>query len=606
MSWCLKTPPRAISHQAAASGLQLGNAVDLDGTSSFQIVGGLDVGGTVLPSPWAVELWFQFQADQASRYLLNMGRGGYYNSPAVIYGYFGPLMEVFGNGRSSTNGVAVTDRNWHHLMVVNYNTAPGSTDPGTNVNRIDFILDNVQYKNVGGGFNQPVDFGDWLMFGAATADNTGGLIGRLDELAIYNLNSLATQAEVESKTIAMAAAHYAAAFGSTTVGTITIIQNPLSAEGQLGGTATFTVAATVTGTSDPLRYQWQKNGVNIIGATNATYTLPTVTLYDLGTNAFLARVSAGAAFKFSNPANLTVAIPAPGAATAYSTAVKQDKPFLYWDFDEMIGPAVQQMPVTLVPVTTENDLVPVGAGRVSHADIGSGLTKLGRAADCDGTTYFQVDAMRSGKSSLSGAWAVEFWLQAQGDNSSDRQDYLLNFGPSGGDNSPAFIYDFKPDQLEIFAGPRTDGGPTFNDNNWHHVLWVFYGDGTVGVTNRVDAFLDGTKVGNVRNTFTKPINVSSRLLVGAALPGGVNGFEGRIDEVAIYDLSNLADEATISTKVTNMVATHRSAASSTGSSTYASVVLADAPLLYWNFDEADGNALQKAPDQRAAPERDGQ
>ncbi len=584
-----------ISHQAAGSGLQLGNAVDLDGNSSFQIVGGLDVGGAVLPSPWAVELWFQFQADQANRYLLNMGRGGYYNSPAVIYGYFGPLLEVFGNGRSSTNGVAVTDRNWHHLMVVNYNTAPGSTDPGTNINRIDFILDNVQFKNVGGGFNQPVDFGDWLMFGAATAANAGGMIGRLDELAIYSLNSLATQTEVEAKALSMAAAHYAAAFGSTTVGTITISENPSDANGALGGAATFTVAATVTGTSDPLIYQWQKNGVNISGATNTTYTIPSITLYELGTNAFRARVAAGAAFKFSNPATLTVPIPPPGAATAYSTAVKQDRPFLYWDFDEMIGAAVQQMPVTLLPVTTENDLVPVGAGRVSHAEIGSGLTKLGRAADCDGATYFQVDAMRSGKGSLTGAWAVEFWLQAQGDNSTERQDYILNFGPGGGDNSPAFIYDFKPDQLEMFAGSRTDGGPTFNDENWHHVLWVFYGDGNVGVTNRVDAFLDGTKVGNIRNTFTKPINLSSRLLVGAALPGGVNGFQGRIDEVAIYDLSSLADEATISTKVTNMVVTHRTAATSSGGPAYANVVLGDNPVLYWNFDEADGNALQKAP-----------
>ena len=380
-----------------------------------------------------------------------------------------------------------------------------------------------------------------------------------------------------------------------TLGTITITRNPADAEGQLGGTATFTVAATLTGTSDPLTYQWQRNGVNISGATSASYTVPTISLCDLGTNAYRARVSAGAAFKFSNPANLTVAVPAPGAATLYSTTVKQDQPFLYWDFDEMIGPAVQRMPVTLIPVTTENDLVPVGAGRVSHAEIGSGLTKLGQAAGCDGSTYFQVDAMRSGKASLNGAWAVEFWLQAQGDNGTGRADYLLNFGPSGGDNSPAFIYDFKPDQLEIYAGPRTDGGPTFNDNNWHHVLWVFYGDGKVGVTNRVDAFFDGTKFGNIRNTFTKPINLSGRLLVGAALPGGVNGFEGRLDELAIYDLSDLADEATVSTKVTNLVATHRSAAATSGGPDYASVVLADTPLLYWNFDEAEGHALQKAP-----------
>ena len=591
-----------ISHQDAASGLQLGNAVDLDGTSSFQIVGGLDVGGTVFPSPWVVELWFQFQADQANRYLLNMGRGGYYNSPAVIYGYFGPLLEVFGNGRSSTNGVPASDRNWHHLLVVNYNTAPGSADPGANVNRIDFILDNVQYKNVGGGFNQPVDFGDWLMFGAATAANAGGMIGRLDELAIYNLNALTTEEAVEAKALAMAAAHYAAAFGSSTVGTITVTQHPTDAAGAVGGTATFSVAVTVTGTSDPLTYQWQRDGVNINGATGATYTIPNLSLYDVGTHAYRVRVSAGAAFKFSNPANLTVAEPAPGPVTPYAMAVQGDQPFLYWGFDEMTGPAVQQMPLALVPVTTDNDLVPIGAARANHEEIGSGLSKLGRAAEFDGTTFFQVDTLRSGKGSLNGAWAVEFWLQALGDNSTDRADYLLNFGPSGGDNSPAFIYDFKPDQLEVYAaGPRTDGGPTFNDGNWHHVVWVFYGDGTVGVANRVEVFLDGTQSGNIRNTFTKAINLSSRLLVGAALPEGQNGFEGRLDEVAIYDLSGLADEAAVAAKVTSLVETHRSAATSSGGPSYASVVLTDAPHLYWNFDEAEGHALQQAPIQLAAP-----
>ncbi len=590
-----------ISHQAAASGLQLGNAIDLDGLSSFQIVGGLDVGGAGFVGPWAVELWFQFQADQANRYLLNMGRGGYYNSPALIYGYFGPLLEVFGNGRSGTHGVAVADRNWHHLIVVNYNTAPGAVDPGANVNRIDFILDNVQYKNVGGGFNQPVDFGDWLMFGTATRDHSGGMIGRLDELAIYKLHGFATEEAVEAKALAMAASHYAAAFGSSSVGTITITQHPADAAGDVGGAATFSVAATVTGTSDPLTYQWQRNGVNLDGATGPTYTIPSLSLYDVGTHTYRVRVSAGAAFKFSNPATLTVAEPAPGPATPYSMAVKQDQPLLYWGFDEMTGPAVQQMPVGVVPVTTENDLIPMGAWRVSHEEIGSGLPRLGRTAEFDGNTFFQVDTLRSGQPSLPGPWAVEFWMQALGDNSGERQDYLLNFGPGGGDNSPAFIYDYKPDQLEIFAGSRTDGGPTFNDSQWHHVLWVFYGDGSVGVANKVEVFFDGTRSGNVRNTFTKPLSLSSRLLVGAALTAGQNGFEGRIDEVAIYDLSGLADEAAVSAKVAGLAESHRTAAMTSSGPTYASVVLADGPLLYWNFDEADGHALQQAPIQLPAP-----
>ena len=47
-----------------------------------------------------------------------------------------------------------------------------------------------------------------------------------------------------------------------------------------GQTATFTVEAT--GTS-PFRYQWKKNGTNIDGATNSSYTTPDTLLIDNGT-----------------------------------------------------------------------------------------------------------------------------------------------------------------------------------------------------------------------------------------------------------------------------------------------------------------------------------
>ena len=47
----------------------------------------------------------------------------------------------------------------------------------------------------------------------------------------------------------------------------------------IGGTARFTVAAVGVA---PLRYQWQRNGVNIAGATTASYLTPSVVLTDSG------------------------------------------------------------------------------------------------------------------------------------------------------------------------------------------------------------------------------------------------------------------------------------------------------------------------------------
>ena len=45
-----------------------------------------------------------------------------------------------------------------------------------------------------------------------------------------------------------------------------------------GAKATFTVTATGSG----LAYQWRKDGVNIAGATNATYTINNITATDAG------------------------------------------------------------------------------------------------------------------------------------------------------------------------------------------------------------------------------------------------------------------------------------------------------------------------------------
>jgi hypothetical protein len=67
-------------------------------------------------------------------------------------------------------------------------------------------------------------------------------------------------------------------------------------------TATFSVTAAG---SYPLSYQWQKNGVNIPGATSATYTTPGTTAADNG-SVFTVQVSNSVGSVMSNPATLTV------------------------------------------------------------------------------------------------------------------------------------------------------------------------------------------------------------------------------------------------------------------------------------------------------------
>ncbi|PJJ53073.1 PQQ-dependent sugar dehydrogenase [Hymenobacter chitinivorans] len=88
-----------------------------------------------------------------------------------------------------------------------------------------------------------------------------------------------------------------------------------------GQPASFTVTATGTA---PLSYQWQKNGVNITGATSATYTIASVAAADAGQYRAVVTNAVGSAT--SNAATLTVTAPntaptaqilTPAAGTTY-------------------------------------------------------------------------------------------------------------------------------------------------------------------------------------------------------------------------------------------------------------------------------------------------
>ena len=69
-----------------------------------------------------------------------------------------------------------------------------------------------------------------------------------------------------------------------------------------GQTATFTVVASG---SAPMGYQWRKGGVNIAGATAASYTTAATVLGDNGTTFDVAVSNAGGGVT-SNTATLTV------------------------------------------------------------------------------------------------------------------------------------------------------------------------------------------------------------------------------------------------------------------------------------------------------------
>ncbi len=82
----------------------------------------------------------------------------------------------------------------------------------------------------------------------------------------------------------------------------TINTQPASQSVIAGQTATFTVAATGSGT---LFYQWKKNGTVISGATAASYTTPATVTGDTGST-FTVTINSSVGSKTSNAATLTV------------------------------------------------------------------------------------------------------------------------------------------------------------------------------------------------------------------------------------------------------------------------------------------------------------
>jgi len=108
-----------------------------------------------------------------------------------------------------------------------------------------------------------------------------------------------------------------------------------------GQTATFTVIATGT---PPLAYQWQKNSVNITGATAASYTTPVTTTADSGST-FAAAVSNTAGTVTSSAATLTVtltpAYPVKVGPTGRYLVDQNNNPFM------IVGDSPQSMLVNL-------------------------------------------------------------------------------------------------------------------------------------------------------------------------------------------------------------------------------------------------------------------
>ncbi|MCL5096107.1 MAG: hypothetical protein M1608_00955 [Candidatus Omnitrophica bacterium] len=214
----------------------------------------------------------------------------------------GTLILAHDNGiDQSWNTGFIATTNWQHIAVVFNGT-----------NRTVYV-DGYAFASRPTAGNLVTDSDDSLVFGAyPLADGTFGQFynGDLDDIRIYN-NALSAE-EVR------------ALIPGTPTPRITITQQPSGTTVRTNAVVTFTVAAYVTGMPpDGLAYQWQKDGVDIAGATDASYIIPQATTADRGH--YRVVVSQAGASQTSGDAELKVIGSADEAMIAH------------WTFDEGSG-----------------------------------------------------------------------------------------------------------------------------------------------------------------------------------------------------------------------------------------------------------------------------
>ena len=250
----------------------------------------------------------------------------------------------------------------------------------------------------------------------------------------------------------------------------------------------------------------------------------------------------------SRPTDFVRRIPRAVQQTQYAKAVIADAPLFYWNFDEPDGVAFEQM-----RHSSHQKLYPMGqARRSAHRDIGSGLA-LGCTADFSKAAgVFRSGLLEQGE--MPGAWAIEFWAQATGDLAAPAIRGILETGAESryGRCNPAIIFNDRHHGIEntfvvgngypLDAGSDcyTRGGPQITDHLWHHVILAFYGNGSgFGVADRVEIIVDTVSHRIQRRKFTSGFNMEGFLRVGATRDDLEDAFDGRIDELALYDLSKL-------------------------------------------------------------------
>jgi len=294
---------------------------------------------------------------------------------------------------------------------------------------------------------------------------------------------------------------------------------PVSQAFYAGYPVTFTVAAT----GGQLSYQWKTNNTAIPDATNATYTISSVTASDAKVYTVTVSNPVG-----STNASATLSVKV--AAGSYEAAVAQTKPLLWFRHSE-----------------TEPRLVETGsaANSGSTGPANNGVAKY--------YTQFQQPGALAGDSDKSAAFngtqaidipydanlnpsvfTVELWAKPNFVDTSGARTPLYNRGAGSGDGWLFWVNNTVTSwQCRIYSGTtrtQIDSTSPAVAGVWTHLVGVYDGAALRFYVNGVE---QGT---GLVGAFT-PNNALPMRIGAAGNDTGptVNAWDGGVDEVAIYN-----------------------------------------------------------------------
>ena len=169
---------------------------------------------TEMPGAWAIEFWVQCtskSADDVDQCLVIVGEESGHNhyNPAVMVrsprgGLKNELTLIGGDGRTGRTAESLhfTDDRWRHVILVFY----GNGQNFGVADRVDGIVDGVRHTIARGKFSAGFALEGRVSVGAMTADLASPFLGRIDELAFYDLSKLTVE-QIEKRVADMARRH---------------------------------------------------------------------------------------------------------------------------------------------------------------------------------------------------------------------------------------------------------------------------------------------------------------------------------------------------------------------------------------------------------------